>query len=142
MLSYYKIFFCFSCLFLFSLSAQAKRVDQVLITGNKMVEQGAIRSKISFKKGDKYRVRKVRQDVQQIFKTGWFDQVEVRKYSRKNKVTLIYSVQEKPVVAKITYKGNKNLSKKDLEEVFTFSTHEFLSHKKLKSAIKDLQKGI
>ena len=132
---------CFLCLFFTSLGAKAQgRVTHVLIKGNKIVEKQAIRSKISFKKGDSLRLLKIRQDVKQIFKTGWFDSVEVRKTQHKNQITLTYYVKEKPVVQKITYKGNKNLSKKDIEKVFTFSTHEFLSHKKLKSAIKTLQK--
>ena len=131
----------FLCLFFISTFAIAKgRVTSILIQGNKFVENEAIRSKISTKKGKKFRLQKIRQDVQQIFKTGWFYEVEVRKRQKKNKITLIYYVREKPVVEKITYKGNKNLSKKDIQEVFTFSTHEFLSHKKLKSAIKNLQK--
>ena len=132
---------CFLSLFFVSHLAVAKgRVGQILIQGNKIVEKEAIRSKISFKKGEKFRLKKVRQDVQQIFKTGWFYEVKVIKRQQKNKLTLIYWVREKPVVEKVTYKGNKNLSKKDIEEVFAFSTHEFLDHKKLKLAIKNLQK--
>ena len=120
--------------------SSALTVNRVLIKGNKIVEEEAIRSKISSKAGQKFRLRSIRQDVRSIFNTGWFYEVEVRKRQRKNKVTLIYQVREKPVLGKIVYKGNKSLSKKDIEEIFPVSVHAFLDHKKLKAGIKSLKK--
>ncbi len=120
--------------------ASALTVDRVLIRGNKIVEEEAIRSKISLKAGQKFRLRSIRRDVRHIFDTGWFYEVEVRKRQKKNKVTLVYQVREKPVVGKIVYKGNKSLNKKDMEEIFPVSVHAFLDHKKLKAGIKSIRK--
>ena len=127
-------------LMFFSNFATALTVNRVLIKGNKIVAKEAIRSKISSKAGQKFRLRSLRQDVRQIFNTGWFYEVEVKKRQKKNKVTLIYQVREKPVVGRIIYKGNKSLSKKDLEEIFPVSVHAFLNHKKLKAGIESLKK--
>ena len=135
-------FFLFSFFCIFSLTAFAKleRVGEIIIQGNKIVEVKAIRSKIISKVNKKYSPQIVRQDVQQIFNTGWFYDIEVQKKRRADKkISLIYKVKEKPVVEKIIYKGNKSLSKKELDKIFHFSSYEFFNHKKVKAAIKSIK---
>ena len=122
-----------------ALSAPA-RVGDILIKGNKIVESAAIRSKIKSRVNKAYSAKTVRRDVQRIFNTGWFYDIEVRKNKgAKGKVVLTYIVKEKPIVEKIIYEGNSALSKKELDELFRFSPYEFLNHKKIRSAIKSIR---
>ena len=100
--------------------ASSLQVDKILIKGNKIVEKKAIRSKITTRVNRPYRAWRVRRDVQKIFNTGWFYYIEVQKKVKEGKVNLIYIVKEKPIVEKIVYKGNDNLSKKELDEIFFF----------------------
>ncbi len=133
--------FCCVCLmFVFPLSSLAgsNQVGKILVQGNKIIESSAIHSKISSKVNAVYDPKKIRRDVRQIFNTGWFYNVEVQKKTGK-KITLIYIVKEKPIVGKITYKGNRNLSKKELDDIFHFLPNEFLNHKKIRSAIKNIE---
>ena len=115
------------------------QVDKILIKGNKIVEKKAIRSKITTRVNRPYRAWRVRQDVQKIFNTGWFYYIEVQKKVKEGKVNLIYVVKEKPIVEKIVYKGNDNLSKKELDEIFSFSPYEFVNHKKAKEAVQSIK---
>ena len=100
--------------------ASPTRVHKILIKGNKIVEKKAIRSKITSRVNRPYRAWKVRRDVQKIFNTGWFYYIEVQKKIKNDKMTLIYIVKEKPIVEKIVYEGNKNLSKKEIGRDFFF----------------------
>ena len=136
--------FCFlfsSCLFsLIAVANPSLEINKIVIQGNKIVEEEAIRSKITSKVNQQYSNKKTREDVQRIFSTGWFHDVEVHREAKANKkVTLIYKVKEKPVVEKIIYKGNNSLSKKDLDEIFNFSAYDFFSYKKIKLAIKGIK---
>ncbi len=123
----------------FASAATRSRVYKVIIQGNAIVEAAAVRAVLSVKKGHYYSLKKVKKDVQNIFMTGWFYDVEVRKrYRKKNSIILTYVVKEKPIVEKIIYKGQKNFSTKKLDEIFNFSSYEFLNHKRIRKAIKDL----
>ncbi len=134
---YFFLFLLFS-VFPLAVLASSARIGKIVITGNKIVERSAIRSKIFSKVNEKYATYKVRRDVRQIFNTGWFYDVEVQK-KEGAKVTLVYIVKEKPIVEKIIYKGNDSLSKKELDEIFHFLPHEFLDHKKVKRAMKSIK---
>lgn len=134
-------FFLFICLFSVVAFANPRfRINKIIIQGNKIVEEEAIRSKITSQVNKKYSSRKVREDVRRIFNTGWFYDIQVEKKEKPNrKITLIYTVKERPIVEKIIYKGNKNLSKKELGEIFDFSSYDFFSYKKITSAIKGIK---
>ncbi len=136
--------FCFlflSCLFsLVVVANPSLKINKIVIQGNKIVEEEAIRSKITSRVNQRYSEKKIREDVQRIFNTGWFYDIEIQKQVKaKRKVTLIYKVKEKPVVEKIIYKGNNSLSKKELDEIFNFSAYDFFSYKKVKSAIRGIK---
>ena len=137
----FRFYFLFlSCVFsLVAVANPSLKVNKIIVQGNKIVEEDAIRSKITSKVNRKYSDKKVREDVQRIFNTGWFYDIEVQKKVKAKKVTLIYKVKEKPIVEKITYKGNESLSKKELDEIFNFSAYDFFSYKKVKSAIKGIK---
>ena len=136
----FRILFFYFLLFSFSVFAEWEHVGEIIIRGNKIVETEAVYSKITSKKNKRYDARKVRRDARQIFNTGWFYNVEVQKKKRADKkINLIYTVKEKPIVEKIVYKGNKSLSKKELNEIFLFSPNDFLNHKKIRTAIKSFK---
>ena len=118
--------------------AKSNHVGKIVIKGNKIVEESAIRSKIFSKVNEKYNSDKVRRDVRQIFNTAWFDDVEVQKKEGVS-VTLVYIVKEKPIIEKTIYEGNESLSKKELDKIFQFLPNEFLDYKKVKRAIKSIK---
>ena len=134
----FVILFYFFTLFFSEAFAKPTRIGKIIIQGNKIVEEEAIRSKITSKVGKAYNKKKIRRDVQQIFSTGWFYKIEVQRKKIGQKIKLIYIVKEKPIVEKIIYEGNSSLSKKELDEIFHFFPHEFLNHKKVKSAIQNI----
>ncbi len=132
--------FVFSPMILAQSPHSKRRIGKIIIQGNKLVEDSAIRAKMTSKVGERYSAKKIRKDVRQIFNTGWFNEIEVQKKRRPNQtLSLIYKVQEKPIVEKIIYKGNSSLSKKELDDLFSISSYEFLDHKKTKQAIEDIK---
>ena len=135
-----RYIFLYFLLCAFSFSALSQVVGEIVVKGNKIIETAAIVSKINSKINKPYKTWNVRKDVQNIFKTGWFHSVKVEKKKVGKKVKLIYIVKERPVVEKIIYKGNRALSKKEMNEIFNFSLYEFLNYKKIKEAIQGVKK--
>ena len=134
------LLFFFFCVFSLTVFAKSARVGEIIIQGNKIIEMDAIRSKISSQVNKNYNTKKIRQDVQQIFNTGWFYAIEVQKRKLADKkITLVYIVKEKPIIEKIIYKGNKSLSKKELKKMSSLSSYEFLNHGKIRQAIKGIK---
>ena len=139
--SYYTVFFYLVFTVFLSSSAQAALIKNIVIKGNKIVSTEAIQAKIYSQVKKTYKVQQVRKDVQQIFDTGWFESVEVELNKHQSgSVILIYKVVEQPIVEKIVYKGNRKLSKKELDDLFYFSEYEFLNHKKIQKSIQAVQK--
>ena len=65
----------------------------------------------------------VRQEIQELFNLGYFYTVEVDR-SDGPKVTLTYSVTEKPSIAEIEYKGHDELEETELKEAAASNQRE------------------
>ena len=112
----------------------------MVIKGHNIVSKKTIQAVLQARSGSVYRLKTVRKDVKSIFNTGWFDDVSADwTVNKKNQGVLTYTVREKPIVAKLVYKGQKTFSTKKLDEIFQFSPHEFLDHKKLLQAVQNLR---
>ncbi len=131
---------CFLIFFSWSPLALSNRISKIIIKGNQTVEASAIRSKLSSKRKQSYSLWKVQKDVKNLFGTGWFYNIDVSlNRDKKGAVVLVYKVKEKPIVEKIIYKGNDDLSKKELDEIFRVFRYTFLDHKKIREAMDRLR---
>ena len=115
-------------------------VEKIVVKGNKKIETDAIVSKLVSKEGKPYTSENVRQDLQELFNTGFFYDVSVDK-SDTAPVTLTYTVVEKPSVAEIEYKGNEELTDDELKETTSIKTYEFLNITKIREAIEKMEKA-
>lgn len=121
----------------------AGRIHRIQVKGHRIIQTPAVLAKISLKPGGVYRLSQVRKDVKNLFKTGWFSHIEVDlkpRPSHLKQVILTYRVRENPLVQKVSYKGNHNISKKEMDKLFSFSQYEFLNRTKIKQALSDLRK--
>lgn len=58
-----------------SANAQAKKIERLVISGNKRIGTDAIRAVIKSKKGRQLNSARLRDDVRQVFKMGYFQDV-------------------------------------------------------------------
>ena len=84
-------------------------VKTIEITGNRKIEKDAIIQKLVTKTGDEYSAQHIREDVEALFKMGYFNDIEVSRNVTGKDVTLTYKVLEKPSIAEITYEGNSEV---------------------------------
>lgn len=92
-------------------------VDEVTIEGNKYVQSSAIEKRLPFKKGEPFNSEKTADAIHHTYGLGYFKQVQIeRADSGKTLVKVAIRVQEKKLLEKIEFVGNKHLSEKKLRE--------------------------
>lgn len=87
------------------------KVKSIDVKGIKKVEKEAVLEKISTKPGmllDNYLLKR---DIEKIYSMRYFDSVEAHEESGDQ---LVFVVKERPIVAKIDFEGNGELSEDDL----------------------------
>ena len=112
----------FSCLLLLGLlvSSAAKGdeefvVKDIKVKGLQRISLGTVYNDLPVNVGEKFSLDNVAPAIKALFKTGFFKDVSLE----RDGSTLIVNVVERPSIAKITFEGNKDLSKDDLTKALT-----------------------
>jgi len=93
-------------------------VEKVLVKGNKYLPEEVIKSLLRTKEGEPFSLEKVREDVRRLFRTGLFKRVEVYKQDQDGDgmPEVVFVVEDLPVIYKIEFEGNRELSDETLKE--------------------------
>jgi outer membrane protein insertion porin family len=121
--------------------AQNWRVDEIVIEGNRRVEQGAIRAVLSARPGEAVPAEEIDRDLQAIFRLGRFRDVTAEIEERNGKNVLVYKVEEQPLVRRIEFADNKELSEEKLRPLLTVKVPDIYSPPKVKETIEALRKA-
>ncbi len=116
------------------------KITQIKIEGQKKIETEAIRSKLVTKVGALYDQARLREDVQNLFETGFFYDVEIARLQQPQGIILTYKVTEKPTIAEIVFTGNDEIEEKDLREAAALKSYEMLNFQRIAEAVEKLQK--
>ncbi len=100
----------------------AQRVESVKIEGALYVPEEVIKGLIRIKEGISYDPFAVREDIRRLYRTGFFERVEVYEEKVGDKVFLTYKVKDLPVIYKIELKGNKKIKTDELERKLGIET--------------------
>lgn len=103
-------------IFSFVYAQEQPLVNVIEVRGLKRIEEGAIKAKISQKTGEPLSSEKTAEDIKNIYKMGYFDDVKVEIETFEGGIKLIYVVKEKPTIIKVEFQGNKELSDDKLRE--------------------------
>jgi len=97
------------------------RVAEVVIRGNKRVEEDAIRARIRTAQGTIYDASQVARDVRSIFEQGFFRDIQVLLEETPVGVRVTFEVEESPIVREIAVLGNENIDGDKIQEALTLS---------------------
>ncbi|MDJ0786098.1 MAG: outer membrane protein assembly factor BamA [Myxococcota bacterium] len=98
------------------------RIAEILIEGNRRLEEGAIRARITSKVGDPFNQAQVASDVREVHASGYFRNVQVFSEDGDEGRIVTFRVEENPVVRQITISGNDNLDGEKIRDSLTLST--------------------
>ncbi len=115
-------------------------VRQINIQGQKKIEKDAIETRLRTKVAGPYTEDMIRDDIKNLFKSGYFYDVQVDRTVSGSQVDLTYKVVEKPSIAEIVIEGNSELKNDELLEASGLKAFEIISMPKLREATDKLQK--
>ncbi len=119
------------------------RIASITPDGNKRIDSGAILSKILTKVGDPYSQTGLRNDLKEIFKMGFFNDVQIDIKDTSQGKNVIFRVIEKPVINTIVYEGFDEVKEEDIKAAANIKEHFILNPTKISAAeeaIKNLYK--
>ncbi len=108
----------FSCCLFFSLSAQKPlKINKIVIQGNNHVKKYVILNKLPWKIGQDFDESKSNIAINNVYSLGYFRQVKIKTERLKHhKINLYIKLEEKKLLAKIEFEGNKIISSKKIRE--------------------------
>ena len=122
-------------------STEILTISSVEISGNRRIETELIELNIKTKPGEQYSLEKVREDLKQIYRLGYFENVYIETEKKNGEIGILYVVDEKPVIVDLRISGNDDVKDKDIQEVMQIREGEIIDLKKVDSslnAIRDL----
>jgi outer membrane protein insertion porin family len=120
-------------------AAAEPKIADVRVEGNRRVEAEAIRKAISAGQGVSFDPKKVQADVRALMKLGFFSDVTVEREGSADAPVLVYRVVERPAIREWRVTGNKELSKKDVEETVAVKPGQLLDPAAIQKDVKKLQ---
>ncbi|MBW4053803.1 MAG: outer membrane protein assembly factor BamA [Proteobacteria bacterium] len=120
--------------------AEGEKLVEIRIQGNHRIESSAILTVVKMHAGDTLSNDKTDADIQAIYKLGHFQNVQALKEESDKGTVLVYSVQEKPIVRKITFAGNKELTTEKLMAALGFRPNSVFSAKELTKGVAAIKK--
>ena len=121
--------------------AFSQTIKQIKVVGNKKIETDAITTKLTSKVGEKLSLKSVREEVQTLFKTGYFQDIEVSDSDTSGGIILTYKVVEKPAISFIEYKGNGEIDDEEIAELTKLKVYEIIDYGKITRGVADIQKA-
>jgi outer membrane protein insertion porin family len=91
-------------------------INSIEIKGLKRIDENAVKAKITQRPGEPISQEKTNEDIKNIFKMGYFEDVRAEIEPFEGGIKLIYVVKEKPTIIKIDFQGNKEFKDAKLKE--------------------------
>ncbi|MEO8673071.1 MAG: outer membrane protein assembly factor BamA [Tahibacter sp.] len=101
-----------ACLTADALAFESFVISDIRIDGLQRIAPGTVFTYLPVEKGDRLTADSSEKAIRALFKTGFFNDVQV---SRQGDI-LVITVQERPAISKITLKGNKELKEEELKK--------------------------
>jgi outer membrane protein insertion porin family len=107
--------------------ARGLPLDKIQVTGNRRVTPEDVLTYIRERVGQTFKPETLTQDVRELWNSGFFDDIEVDLDRHDEGVELRFVVRERPSIATITFEGNDEISKDDLNEGIELKPNTILS---------------
>ena len=116
------------------------KVDKIIVEGTKKVEVEAILEKMETKENQELSNYALRNDIKKIYEMKYFESIEAYKEVVDGKNILKLKIVEKPIISKIAFTGNDEISSDDLKEQIKMKEYNILDVNTIKSDVLLLQK--
>jgi outer membrane protein insertion porin family len=119
--------------------ARGARILEIEVVGNRRVSRQDILTFIDSKIGGDFTPEGVTRDVRQLWKVGFFEDVEVDMRRVDSNVVLRFTVRERPSVGELLFNGNNEMSTEDLTEAVELKVDTVLSRPAIERAVQHIR---
>ena len=123
-----------------SYTGRLYRIAKIEISGNTRIDSGAILKHIQNRAGDRYNQTQLREDLKNIYKMGYFDDVQINVENTEEGKIVSFSVKEKEVIASVTISGEKNLEADTIKEVITVTANTIINPQEVMTSAENIRK--
>jgi len=96
--------------------ARGLPIQKIQVLGNRRVTAADVLTYVRERVGQPFKPETLTQDVRELWNSGFFDDIEVDLDRHDEGVELRFVVRKRPSIASITFEGNDEISKDDLNE--------------------------
>ena len=115
-------------------------VREIKIEGNRKIEKQAIFYKIQTTVGEPFKAKKIEEDIKAIYNIGYFEDIKIDVKKIDDGLSVTYLLTERPLIKKITFRGNKKIQTESLKEKIDINSgnifNPFLVKKNIQSLIQ------
>jgi len=116
------------------------RIAKIEISGNTRIDSGAILKHIQNRAGDRYNQTQLREDLKNIYKMGYFDDVQINVENTEEGKVVTFSVKEKEVISSVTISGEDNLEADKIKEVITVTANTIVNPQEVMTSAENIRK--
>jgi outer membrane protein insertion porin family len=113
---------------------------KINIKGNRYIEEDAIKLAIKSKEGDLYSPSTLEEDLKQIYKMGYFSDVQIDCTDSLEGKKATFIVVERPVVSQIKIQGNKNIKTPDIQKALGIKLGRVLDQNQVRKDVAAIRK--
>ncbi len=106
-------------------------ITDIKISGNKKIDSGAILRQVKSRINGGYDRDQLRKDLKNIFKMGYFDDVQIIVDESEKGKQITFKVQERAVIGKIVISGNKEVDEEEVRDILTVSSGSIINNKQI-----------
>jgi outer membrane protein insertion porin family len=137
----FSVMVCFLLVFSVAVAiAQEGMIKEIVIFGNERVDETVILNEMKSTVGEPFSKEQVSEDIEAIYRLGYFRDVQVDVAETNGEVILTFAVIEKPFIADIIISGNLKLGREDIEEVIDVQRDTALEMDKVRASVQEIKK--
>jgi len=113
-------------------------IARIAPEGNTRIDSGAILRNITSRAGDIFDAEQLKNDLKNVFKMGYFDDVRLKVTDTEKGKDVIFAVKEKPVIGQVLISGHDELKEDAIREVISVVPNTILNPNKLREAVDNI----
>lgn len=114
-------------------------VAAINISGNTRIDSGAIRQRITSKIGDPYNLAALRKDLKEIFRMGYFSDIQIDATESPSGWEVTFQVVEKEIINKINITGFKAKREEDIRAAIKVKSSSIINETEITTSVANIR---
>ncbi len=115
-------------------TASGSTIEEIRVVGTQRIDPSTVNSYMQLKPGDRYNAEKVDESLKNLFNTGLFADVTLRREGR----SLVVQVVENPIINRIAFEGNRKIDDETLQTEVSLRPRVVYTRTKVQSDVRRL----